>query len=101
MTPWAAKKILPHGKVLSKPLPAGTAFFFCCRFMPAGLVAYFDFCRGLGVICFATSSVAEKEEHYRRQRPPEECYPKPKPARSSALPSHLRGNRDRRNKNDE
>ena len=53
------------------------------------------------MICCATSSVAENEEHYRRQRPHEECYPKPKPARSSALPSHLRGNRDRRNKNDE
>jgi hypothetical protein len=26
MTPSAAEKILPHGKILSKPLPAGTAF---------------------------------------------------------------------------
>jgi hypothetical protein len=43
-------------------------------------VAYLYFRSGLGVICFATSSVAENEEHDRRQRAPEERYPKPKPA---------------------
>jgi hypothetical protein len=85
------------GKYFQSRSPPGR-LFFCRRFMPAGKMAYFDFCRSLGVICFTTSSVAENEEHDRRQRAPEERYPKPKPARSSARPSHLRGNRDRRKK---
>jgi hypothetical protein len=53
------------------------------------------------VICFAVSSVAENEEHYGRQRPHAERYPKPKLARSSTLPSHLCGKGYRRKTNDE
>ena len=52
----------------------------------------------LSVICFAISSVAENEEHYERQRPHAERYPKPKLARSSTLPSHLCGKGYRRKK---
>jgi hypothetical protein len=42
-----------------------------------------------GVICFAISQVAENDERKDRQRPNHERYPKPNPARSSTLPSHL------------
>jgi hypothetical protein len=65
------------GKYFQSRSPPGR-LFFCRRFMPAGKMAYFDFCRSLGVICFTTSSVAENEEHDRRQRAPEERYPKSK-----------------------
>ena len=54
-----------------------------------------------GVVCFAIPSVAENEEDDGRQRPHQECYPKPKSARSRALPSHLRGKRYRRKEDDE
>ena len=53
------------------------------------------------MICFAVSSVAENEEYRGRQRPRDERYPKPKPARSSTLASHLGGKRYRSKKNDE
>jgi hypothetical protein len=55
----------------------------------------------LGVICFAISSVAENEKRNGRQWPHNERYPKPNPARSSTLPSHLCGKGYRCKKNDE
>ena len=47
-----------------------------------------------GVISFAVSEVAENEERKDRQGPNRECNPKPDPARSSTLPSHLNGEGD-------